>query len=300
MLFLVEIVRILAHQRNDVLADDRFRRVPVGIDDDLVDLGIDDRRLAVDLADDRGVAQHDAVVLDRLDLGGRDVDHHVAVAEEAGHRAQPHEVGLELAEPHLRADVHRGIGVFAEDAVGRQAVTGLEALHRRVDIGVEGLRDAGAACDRSPETISRLRSASTSGSMTPSLSFLVAGTIGQPPCATMLLILADRLLDIGDGLRREDRQRWRRPCRPGSPGRRNRRPSCRGGRISGYRRSRRDAHRRYAASWAKAARAARSTAIRLAPARKRRRLVFISIPDSLSALSSWARFVAGKLIQAGR
>ena len=32
---------------------------------------------AVDLADDRRVAQHDAVVLDRLDLGGRNVDHHV-------------------------------------------------------------------------------------------------------------------------------------------------------------------------------------------------------------------------------
>ncbi len=42
-----------------------------------------------------------------------------------------------------------------------------------------------ALVDRSPETIRRLRSATTSGSTTPSFSFLVAGTIGQPPCATM-------------------------------------------------------------------------------------------------------------------
>ncbi len=42
-----------------------------------------------------------------------------------------------------------------------------------------------ALVDRSPETISRLRSATTSGSTTPSCSFFVAGTIGQPPCATM-------------------------------------------------------------------------------------------------------------------
>jgi hypothetical protein len=75
MLAVLEVVGILPHQRNDVLAHDRDRRIPVRIDDDLVDLGIDDRRLAIDLADDRGVAQHDAVILDRLDLRRRNVDH---------------------------------------------------------------------------------------------------------------------------------------------------------------------------------------------------------------------------------
>ena len=90
------------------------------------------------------MTQHDAIVLDGLDLCGRDVDHHVAVAEEAGHRAQPDQIGLELAEPDLRGDVHRGIAVLAHDAVGRQAVARLEALDRGVDIGVEGWRDAGA------------------------------------------------------------------------------------------------------------------------------------------------------------
>ena len=60
------------------------------------------RRLPIDLADDGGVAQHDAAVLDGLDLGGRDVDHDIAAAEVAGQSAQPHEIGLQLAEPHLR------------------------------------------------------------------------------------------------------------------------------------------------------------------------------------------------------
>ena len=54
-----------------------------------------------------------------------------------------------------------------------------------------------ALVDRSPETISRLRSGTTSGSTTPSCSFFVAGTTGQPPWDDDLLILADRLLDIG-------------------------------------------------------------------------------------------------------
>ena len=46
--------------------------------------------------------EHDAVVLDRLDLGGRHVDHDIALAEEAGHGAQAHQIGLELAEAHRR------------------------------------------------------------------------------------------------------------------------------------------------------------------------------------------------------
>ena len=42
-----------------------------------------------------------------------------------------------------------------------------------------------AVVERSPETMRRLRNTTTSGSETPSCSFLVAGTTGQPPCATM-------------------------------------------------------------------------------------------------------------------
>jgi len=84
----LEIVGVLPHQRNDVLAHDRDRRIPVGIDDDLVDLGIDHRRLAIDLAYDCGVAQHDAIVLDRLDLCRRNVDQHITAAQRAGLFAQ--------------------------------------------------------------------------------------------------------------------------------------------------------------------------------------------------------------------
>ena len=46
-------------------------------------------------------------------------------------------------------------------------------------------QDIVARSDRSPECISRWRRTSTSRSTTPSCSFLVAGTIGQPPRATM-------------------------------------------------------------------------------------------------------------------
>ena len=181
-----QIVRVLAHQRDDVLVDDRARRGPVRIEDDLVDLRIDDRRLAVDLADDRRMAQHDAIVLDRLDLGRRNVDH--ARSDRRGRRTLTRrrtEVGLKLAEADLRADVHRRIGILAEHAIGRQAVTRLEALDRGIDIGVEGLRHAGARATGRRKSSGACAAPTTSGSTTPSCSFLVAGTIGQPPCATM-------------------------------------------------------------------------------------------------------------------
>jgi len=45
--------------------------------------------------------------MERLDLGGGDIDHHVAVAEEAGHGAQTHQVGLELAKTDVGADIER-------------------------------------------------------------------------------------------------------------------------------------------------------------------------------------------------
>ena len=138
-----QILRILAHERDDVLADDRHRRIPVRIDDDLVDRRIEDRRLPVDLADNRSMAKRHAIILDRFDLRGRHIHHHVAVAEEARHRAQPHQIGLQLAKPNRRRDVHRRIGVLADHAVSRQAVARLETLHRGVDIGVEGFRNAG-------------------------------------------------------------------------------------------------------------------------------------------------------------
>ena len=41
---------------------------------------LQDRRLPIDLADDAGMARNDAVVLDRLDLGGGNVDDDVFLA----------------------------------------------------------------------------------------------------------------------------------------------------------------------------------------------------------------------------
>ena len=91
-------------------------------------------------------------------------------------------------------------------AVGRQAVAAPGSAspprrHRCRRIAkcrrsAKGRRKPSAAC-AAPRRRDRSRRAAASWS--PALS-------GQPPCATMPLILADRLFDVADGLRREDRQ----------------------------------------------------------------------------------------------
>ena len=63
-----QVLRILVHVLDQVLLDDALGHRPVGVELDLVDLGIHDRRGALDLADDRGVALHDRAALDRLDV----------------------------------------------------------------------------------------------------------------------------------------------------------------------------------------------------------------------------------------
>ena len=50
----------------------------------------------------------DDAVLDRLDRRGGNVDHHEALAEIAGERAQPHDIGLQLLQARLGADVQLG------------------------------------------------------------------------------------------------------------------------------------------------------------------------------------------------
>ena len=70
---------------------------------------------------------------DRLDQRRRDVGDHVAVAEIAGVAAQADDVGLELAQPHVRRHVHRGHRGGVDDAGRDQAVALLEALHAGLD-----------------------------------------------------------------------------------------------------------------------------------------------------------------------
>ena len=142
-----------------------------------------------------------------------------------------------------------------------------------------------ALCDRSPETIRRLRSASTSGSTTPSFSFLVAGTDRPAALRDDALILADRLLDIGDRLRAEDRQRWRRPCRPALARASN----------SSSQLPRRDDFRMSPITSCGAGAAPANASLRRsrsAPERKKRRLVFIGIPDICSCVSRIGRVSA--------
>src|SRR5690606_26518519 len=137
-----QVVRVLADERDDVAPHYRFGRVPVRIDNDLVDPGTQERRLTIDLADHSRVAQRDAAVLDRLDLGGGDVDHHETLAEvSCGQLAQAHQVRLQLLQADIGADVHRGKGVTAGHTVGRQTVARLEALERCLHVRIEGRAD---------------------------------------------------------------------------------------------------------------------------------------------------------------
>ena len=139
-----QVGRVLAHQRHDVLLDDRARCNPVGIEDHFVDLRVQDRCRARDTADDGGVAQHDALVFHRFDIGRRDVDHHVTDAEIAGHGLHADEVGVQLLQANIGRDVHRLHGELTHDAVFRQTVARLEALDRTVHIAVEAVRYTGA------------------------------------------------------------------------------------------------------------------------------------------------------------
>ena len=89
---------------------------------------------------------HDTV-LDRLDRLGRDVGHHEPIAEIAGEGLEPHEVDLELVEPHVGRDVHRGERLGADHAVLDQAMTRLEMLDAGIDVGIEDRRGAGGAIE---------------------------------------------------------------------------------------------------------------------------------------------------------
>ena len=137
--------------------------------------------------------------------------------------------------------------------------------------------------DRSPETIRRLRSASTSGSIDAKLELLG----GRHRSASRP---ARQSADTGRSPARhrrrsaaEDRQLGGdlvalAACASKSSSQLPRRSDFRISPIT----SGEIASGATVASWAKAALAARLTAIRLAPARKKRRVVFISNPDDFS------------------
>jgi hypothetical protein len=130
---LVEQVRVLEVLRNDVLAHDADRRVPVGIEVQLVYAARDRRRRPVGHADDDIVARAHAAPFDRLELGPGDVDHDIALAQVHGMFLHPGQIGPQRLEPGGGGNIERGDRLAVEPPMGVQAMVALEAGHRRLD-----------------------------------------------------------------------------------------------------------------------------------------------------------------------
>ncbi len=124
-----DIAWVLAHLHRDILLQDRQRHRPRRIEIHRRDAGGERGRGAVDLADHRDVAARDLAVFDRLCDRGRNVHHHVALAEGEAHAVQPVERGRELADARLHRNVERLDGLRADRAKLRESVARLEALH---------------------------------------------------------------------------------------------------------------------------------------------------------------------------
>ncbi len=140
-----EILRVLPHQRNNILLDDRLWRRPVRIENDFVNLGVKDRRLTVDLANNSCMALRNAAAFHCFNTSSRDVDHHKALFRLCCrcHAGQALEVGLQLAKTRIGIHIHCCIGKLAHHTISRKAVTRLEALDRCIDIGIERTGNTG-------------------------------------------------------------------------------------------------------------------------------------------------------------
>jgi len=125
------------HVRDQVLLDDARRHRPEGIEIDLVDFRIYDRRRTVDAPDHRVMPRYHAAPLDGFDTRGRYVDHHEPVDGFCREFFQPVEILRQLPEPHRRGNVERCEGRRADHAVRWNPVPALEPLHRGFDISVE-------------------------------------------------------------------------------------------------------------------------------------------------------------------
>ena len=136
-----QIVRIRLHLRDQILLDQRRRHGPERIEIDLGRLGLHDRRLAVDLADAGRVMRIDDAVLDRLDRGGRNIDHHEARRRDRRNRRAAARYWSRAAAAGPSAGTLSSVKHFlVDDARLAQAVAGLKALDRRLDKRIEHLR----------------------------------------------------------------------------------------------------------------------------------------------------------------
>ena len=104
---------------------------------------------------------------------------------DVAHRAQARQIDLELVEARLSRNVERGERLLAHRPIDRQAMPGLEAADRLLDIGVEDValpaRRIEIAAGHEPLAQRRQRS----GLLRPTRSRSAAGIFGQPPLATI-------------------------------------------------------------------------------------------------------------------
>ena len=131
-----QVIRLVLHERNQVLAHDRDRHRPERIEIDLHNLAVDVGRRPIGLADDRGVARNRNVVFDALDARRWNIDHHIARSEIGRQCLQPLDIDLELTEPCCRRHVQCRECRCAHHAIDGKAVACLEPAHRFFDIGV--------------------------------------------------------------------------------------------------------------------------------------------------------------------
>ena len=150
-LVLGQVVRFLAHLGDQILADDRGRNRPSRVEVDLGNPGLQDRRLAIDLADAGRVARGHHAAFDRLDHGGGNIDHHIAMAKIAGEGAQAHDVQLKLADSGFDRHIQRRDRSGVQRAGRGQAMARLKTADGLLHERIEGRRAGGAgvqvACD---------------------------------------------------------------------------------------------------------------------------------------------------------
>ena len=198
MRFLVEIIRLGLHLRDQVRAHDRHRHGPVRIEIDLDDPAVDVGRRPVRLADHGGVARHRDAVLDRLDAArpgccrrtkrGAEIAAHgcAAAPDWCASCASRTSAGTLSALKRL----------LAHDAVDGQAVARLEAAHRRLDVGIEDVGHAGVGVEIAGQRSGAGAARRTLGLRLPSRSRSTGGTAGQPPRDDDALVARDRLLGV--------------------------------------------------------------------------------------------------------
>ena len=73
-----KIVWVLLSTGEEVAANDTLRNMPVGIEVEVLYLGIHFRSLSIWPSNNHAMALHDPLPFDRLELESRDIDHDVA------------------------------------------------------------------------------------------------------------------------------------------------------------------------------------------------------------------------------